>query len=465
MAASLPLPIEAGHGTLEQIFSNLLQKIPRGNLKALTALLSSACVCIGTGCSGLETPWFATRALEAAFAANGMSVLPFKHIFAAEIHAEKARFIRDVCGGNVIFKDICDLGNARAVTWFSGMAAVVTAHVFIAGFSCRNMSRLNKKRKHSDNYLRDFMGTSGVTFRGVTQYLRAHMPRVAILENVKGIQGQPLQDAMDCLRELGYMVVVQKLNSLDFCLPQSRPRVWLFCLRRSLAERHPSGLEGVERSFTRWCDLLRSNNGRVPLESLLLSETDPEIVHSQVAVHKPHRSVRGRQRWIMQHALADRQWFDSPVFGEFSDLRETFPGLNALSLRQADLLQKKIAAGLRIGGQPARVLDLNFSLKYSGDSAVESTTEVLHSPCVLPRGKLFHSGRGRLLRGLEALRLQGIWLERRWLREFPNDLMSLGCASCLLKVFTCVLLDLAECVHPTKSSGNHLVVALVSHED
>ena len=55
--------------------------------------------------------------------------------------------------------------------------------ILVAGFSCKSVSALNMTTKD----IRDTSSSTGSTLKGVLKYLSNHRPKLALLENVKGI--------------------------------------------------------------------------------------------------------------------------------------------------------------------------------------------------------------------------------------------------------------------------------------
>ena len=93
--------------------------------------------------------------------------------------------------------------------------------VLCAGFPCQPFSICGLKRGFED--------TRGTLFFNLMQIVRAKKPRVVFLENVKHLkyhdQGRTLATIIESLKEAGYYVQWQILNSKDFGLAQNRERI------------------------------------------------------------------------------------------------------------------------------------------------------------------------------------------------------------------------------------------------
>ena len=74
------------------------------------------------------------------------------------------------------------------------------------------------------NAIAEASGETGVTFDGVLSYLINHRPAMAMFENVLGLKGANLNSVIQLCENAGYLCTTCELNTLDFFLPQSRPR-------------------------------------------------------------------------------------------------------------------------------------------------------------------------------------------------------------------------------------------------
>lgn len=95
--------------------------------------------------------------------------------------------------------------------------------LLVGGFPCQAFSIGGKRLGFED--------TRGTLFFDIARILAVRLPRLFILENVKGLLshqgGQTFRTILRTLDELGYDVQWQVLNSKDYGVPQSRERVYL----------------------------------------------------------------------------------------------------------------------------------------------------------------------------------------------------------------------------------------------
>lgn len=93
--------------------------------------------------------------------------------------------------------------------------------VLTAGFPCQPFSICGKRK--------GFQDTRGTLFFRVCEIIQAKKPSVIVLENVKYLmhhdKGKTLEVILYSLKDLGYEVNYQLLNSKDFGVPQNRERV------------------------------------------------------------------------------------------------------------------------------------------------------------------------------------------------------------------------------------------------
>ncbi|MGQ4648327.1 DNA (cytosine-5-)-methyltransferase [Lyngbya aestuarii] len=93
--------------------------------------------------------------------------------------------------------------------------------VLTAGFPCQPFSICGKRK--------GFQDTRGTLFFRVCEIIKVKKPPVVVLENVKYLmhqdKGRTFEVILYALKDLGYQVNYQLLNSKDFGVPQNRERV------------------------------------------------------------------------------------------------------------------------------------------------------------------------------------------------------------------------------------------------
>ena len=149
----------------------------------------------------------------------------FVHTFAVEIAPFARRFAH---------------ANAHIERMFSDVSAdeflknVPDHDVLSAGFPCQSFSTAGRGRGRDD--------PRGSIYKHVLHVVARRMPRIVIMENVKGLverHSEVLLDITETLKSLVdpltgkqcYKVFVKVLNSADFRLPQRRERVYIVAVK------------------------------------------------------------------------------------------------------------------------------------------------------------------------------------------------------------------------------------------
>jgi DNA (cytosine-5)-methyltransferase 1 len=110
--------------------------------------------------------------------------------------------------------------------------------ILTAGFPCQPFSYAGKLEGFEDK-------TRGTLFFDILRILKDKSPEMFLLENVKGIkshdEGNTQNVVIDSLKKLGYTVYWDILNSVDFGLPQNRPRWFCVGFKEKIHFQFPKG--------------------------------------------------------------------------------------------------------------------------------------------------------------------------------------------------------------------------------
>ena len=102
--------------------------------------------------------------------------------------------------------------------------------LFTGGFPCQPFSSVGLNKGEDD--------IRGTLFYDILRICDKKRPKHVLLENVKGLRtnrhGQTLKTIVKSLRELGYDVFCELLNSKDYGIPQNRDRLWIYGYNGSL---------------------------------------------------------------------------------------------------------------------------------------------------------------------------------------------------------------------------------------
>ena len=167
---------------------------------------------VGTDCSGIEAPIVALH----------MSNIPFHHVFGSEIDENCRKVIRLNFSPLRLYRDITE----RDHSLLPGL------DLYVAGFPCQAFSGM----RHDADGFNDPRGT---IFFECLETIRRTRPRCFILENVAGLlshdSGNTMKTILHSIRRLRtYHVFYKILNSIDYNLPQNRPRVYIVGIRKDI---------------------------------------------------------------------------------------------------------------------------------------------------------------------------------------------------------------------------------------
>lgn len=102
--------------------------------------------------------------------------------------------------------------------------------ILCAGFPCQAFSISGRQRGFEDS--------RGTLFFDVARIVKAKMPKVVFMENVKNFathdDGKTLEVVKNTMEELGYTFYRKVLNAVDYGIPQKRERIYIVCFRNDL---------------------------------------------------------------------------------------------------------------------------------------------------------------------------------------------------------------------------------------
>ncbi len=232
-----------------------LARISR-NLGLLEAASTRRVVTIGTFCSGSEMYMTCLPHLQRVIAEGTGKEVTFQHLWSCECSRRKREWIWENFGVQRIFCDVADLwmeGAHDDVT--QARQEVLPVDVLIAGFSCKDASRLNPHHTHRLNAVERGTHTTGGTFHALMRLLQKHKNTVkmVILENVPSLADKAKEtkrSSLDSVREAfhnqGFAFLCRMFDALDVGMPNRRPRLYSAWLSR----RSMSSSEGTRGSNT-----------------------------------------------------------------------------------------------------------------------------------------------------------------------------------------------------------------------
>lgn len=450
-------------GYLESLVRRSLSRLDESRRLSLAAACMSfnSELCVGTFCSGSDSPLLVFDAIARVLQVDCNSSVKIASKFSCERNVQKQRFIQHVFPGTpLIFKDAPQLGRRTTYDAIGDRAAEVpSVHCLIGGFPCTDASSLNLKAATSARATCVMNGdlSTGSCFHGVREYARRHRDtlQIIILENVPGLLRQSdvgMSNAdmvVEFLREEGYFVKVWMMCPRLFGAPQRRRRLWFLAIKRTLLA--DTGLT-EDQAEVILVNTMNTFVGSQPQEvdQYLFDEEDPLVrryfaecnalrlasAGSDMDVNELTRmnwglfaaldsSKRARAKKTTAVAWGPKHWkhfMDNELdwfaaSGPEADLEQYFPGLQVVHPREYEILYLQ---GIRsFPDLPTRVIETSQSLQRGSGE-----TSPVCCPTMTPSGRKYVSSRCRFLLGAEQLRLQNVWLDPEVLSCFPNKLLA-----------------------------------------
>ena len=389
----------------------------------------------GSSCSGTESPAFCLRELwqELEREKPGCTLPPVRTVVSCEKVAEKRDFIERTAPyrADASYGDIFDLCKSRAPfpkdtrTKKQLQPALEQLLFYIAGFSCKTVSGLNCADLENAFAVASGLGSTGETLQGVLDVLSRWGPLVVILENVLGLRRNGQKFLVQArVKAMGYIIAEQQINTDQLGLPQARQRLWFVAIRADFV-----ALSQMPESFV--VDALLATFRRLlhdvsydcpPLSNLLLDENDAELIATRKTIERglARGTITGSvgpgnapmtQDGVSAKRKMEREAAQGTGSHWTPSLGNAYPEYYRLSEREKSLLD---SCQVRFPDQ---------SLKVVGVGQNEPVLMIDKTPTVTPTCTIWIGARGRLLRGAEALRIQGIWLPRSRERMFADGLL------------------------------------------
>lgn len=193
---------------------------------------------VGTDCSGIEAPIQALKQLG----------IPFRHVFSCEKDKYAVESIKANYEPEIIFNDM----TKRKIS------QVPDIDLYVCGFPCQPFSHAGKREGTND--------PRGNIFKQCLKVIKAKLPKVFILENVKGIlsidDGRTFENIINALNKIKrYNIQWKVLNTRDYGIPQNRERVFIVgILDNSIEFEWPKEKKMMDiKNFVDWNDTEKDN--------------------------------------------------------------------------------------------------------------------------------------------------------------------------------------------------------------
>ncbi|KAF1941508.1 S-adenosyl-L-methionine-dependent methyltransferase [Clathrospora elynae] len=405
---------------INDIFEDLTDKAASLGLCDALANLKGGVIHVATMCSGTESPLLALDLIWKALEQRGHHPVKIQHHFSAEIEVTKQGYIERNFRPKILYRDIRDFIPTESKTATTAYGAEETIpgglHILIAGFVCKDLSRMNNHAKGLDSN-----GESGDTWRAVFNYADRYRPSIVLLENVKATIAT-WQDVVGRWDSIGYEAAWVFCDSKKYYLPQTRERMYMIAIERSQFGKN------VDKAVVQWQDLMQKLQRQYssPYEafladslqepspySILLSETDWDLCklrYDNIRSSEKLGILRPITRWsengtVRPPDFANLEWYTSQ------------------SSRVYDAIEVAHLQGARNGYDSLykmAVWDVSQNVeRFRAHHGIVS--------CITPGGCNFASNRQHALSGSQLLVLQGMPLDRLlFATETQRDLQDLA---------------------------------------
>ncbi|PPQ98930.1 hypothetical protein CVT24_003557 [Panaeolus cyanescens] len=435
------------------IFDDLVSHIPE--IADVAQHISGRKLRVATMCSGTESPLLALELIQKSILEQHDVKLDIEHVFSCEIEPFKQAYIERNFHPPILFRDVCELGQAEAHTAYGALAPVPgDVDILIAGTSCVDYSNLNTQKQDIDA-----KGESGQTFRGMMSWVKNHRPPLVILENVCSA---PWDRVKEYFEKNGYSAEYSRVDTKAYYIPHTRTRVYLVAVNKKGSS--------IPKTWKEWVTSKLKRPASSTLDAFLLASDDPRIHQARQKLvresygaldRKTGRTDWGRcesrhQRARLEEMLGSKRpltsW-DEGGFCKLPDFAWNDWGVGQVE-RVWDLMDISLLRSATKGVDPNYKTQV-WNLSQNVDRTIGSN-KVGICPCLTPSMIPYITNRGGPMVGLEALSMQGLPVDKLLLtRESEDQLADLaGNAMSTTVVGACILAALVSGKKLLKSGGD-----------
>jgi DNA (cytosine-5)-methyltransferase 1 len=234
-----------------------------------------------TDCAGIESPLIALNVLN----------IPYTHLFSSDIDSNCLKFIKENFNPKHLIKDLKTRDNKLFLN--------SEIDLYVAGFPCQTFSSLGKNLGFDDKI-------KGTIFFDVYDFIKRVQPNIFILENVKALtthdKGKTFKIIMDSLNDLNiYNINYEVLNTKDYGIPQSRSRIYIV---------------GIKKSLKKNFNFPTKMNKTIPIDSLLLNLPKDSIIPRNKTlldeIEKRYPLINfndTKNPWLLNLNVSSLKWF------------------------------------------------------------------------------------------------------------------------------------------------------------
>lgn len=462
------------------IFNHLTNAaVERGLLEALDDVGDQGLRML-TMCSGSEAPFVGLDLVQNSLRFAGhQGKLKYKHLGSAEIEPWKQAFILRNFHPPVIYRDVTDFSAHAAYPDDEKYLPVTAhgkrvqppknAHILVAGSSCVDFSSLNTK-KISNLEEGTASGESAQTLKGIADYCEMYTPTIIIVENVRDA---PWTQMTTFWGEKGYAAVPVQVDTINFYLPQTRQRGYLFGVHKETAKL--VGFD-INAAHTQWISLMNQFQQRAssPYSSFMLDDDDQRLraLKSEFdrTKKKGNAADWSKCRTRHVHARSNLKLGNGTPYTQRrgniqANLEDHADQAWALSqsMRVLDFLDIAQLINVNRRDYDTRFKHRNLDISQNVDRDIDKRQWGIVG-CVTPSGCLFETRRARPFTGLELLALQGFPTDSlRMERYKSSQLQNLaGNAMSTTVIGAAILSALIACFNVRRDQGTSSIFESVS---
>ncbi|KAH7118782.1 hypothetical protein B0J11DRAFT_75237 [Dendryphion nanum] len=386
---------------IKDIFSDMVANAMKKGLSSALKDIKDRPLNVATMCSGTESPLIALQLVSQALQDQGYSAIEVNHHFSAEIEPFKQGFIERNFQPKILFRDVREFisQDATATTAYGADVTIPqNLDILVAGFVCKDLSRLNNKRKSLEDE-----GESGDTWNAVYNYSKRFRPSVVLIENVKSTS-EFWDSFKSKWKKIGYESTWHICDTKHYYLPQTRQRMYMIAINQELfgpgADKAASEWKGTMTGLQRACSS--------PFEAFLSTEY---FSHSDyvsrlnesdwVLCKLRYDTIRSDERLGRRNPIS--QWSENGSIRppDFANRK----WYNSQSSRVYDAIDIKY---LQQAADPGEDSLFKMAIWDVSQNVERFNTSHGIAPCITPNGCDFISNRQTSLNGSQLLLLQGM---------------------------------------------------------
>ena len=403
---------------------------------AIRSILRCGSICSGSGMGEMSVHYGMTELCAALGKPNDIRAQVMFTCENDEAKAEWLGMLKCNSPDTRNHKDAVHMSGRRAHDRISkGPKPVLSVSLLHAGVSCKDISGLNDEAGNNLAEILQWLkkldignglecsdedmpnGTTAITLLATLKYILKHKPGVVMVENVKAFQAlEP--ELRRIFLDLGYALCFLQVNSTEFSVPQSRPRIYMVACNRDALPTMPHIRSDAFREFeqqwaTKMVSYLSSLKTRYmadiedylfPGDSPILWET---VWNMTTAVNPPEKDLK----WPPRHLELFKS-IDCPARPGPEQFRKFYDGLKSdisrtmwekLCTRQREIIVFFSILHARAKLTCEWAVDTSQNLWRLGKDPMPDQL-----PCLTGTSRIWLVREQRLLIGEECLAIQGI---------------------------------------------------------